>query len=59
LTNIAELPEGFNKIIHHLADKHEFLDEVYGPKAIKSLANLLPKAEDLNDCLHIPKKDLA
>lgn len=53
LTNIAELPKGFNKIIHHLADKQELLKEVFGPRSIKSLATLLPKAEEIEDPLHI------
>jgi hypothetical protein len=51
LINIAELPEGFLKITHELSDKMELLDEVFGPRAVKALHNLLPKLSDYADPL--------
>jgi hypothetical protein len=59
LINIAELPEGFYKITNELSDKLELLDEVFGPRAVKSLAELLPKAEEYEDCLNIEPHLLA
>ena len=53
LINIAELPEGFLKITHELSDKMDLLDEVFGPRAVKALHNLLPKLSDLTDPLKI------
>jgi len=41
--NVAELPEGFLKICHELSDKVEILDEIFGPKSVKALHQLLPK----------------
>jgi hypothetical protein len=41
--NVAELPEGFLKICHQLSDKVEILDEIFGPKSVKALHQLLPK----------------
>jgi hypothetical protein len=43
LMNVAELPEGFLKICHELSDKVEILDEIFGPKSVKALHQLLPK----------------
>lgn len=45
LTNVAELPDGFLKICHELADadKVQILDEIFGKKSIKALHQLLPK----------------
>ena len=43
LMNVAELPEGFLKISHELSDKVEILDEIFGPKSVKALHQLLPK----------------
>lgn len=43
LVNIAELPEGFLKICHELSDKVDILDEIFGPKSVKALHQLLPK----------------
>jgi len=37
LTNISELPAGFLKITHELADKFDLIDEVFGTRCIKSL----------------------
>jgi hypothetical protein len=49
LINIAELPEGFLKITHELSDKMDLLDEVFGPRSVKALHNLLPKLSDYAD----------
>lgn len=43
LMNVAELPEGFLKICHELSDKVQILDEIFGPKSVKALHQLLPK----------------
>jgi hypothetical protein len=53
LINIAELPEGFLKISHELSDKMDLLDEVFGPRSVKDLHNLLPKLSTYADPLHI------
>ena len=59
LINIAELPEGFLKITHELSDKMDLLDEVFGPRSVKALHNLLPKLSDYVDPLRIENKDIA
>jgi len=43
LINVAELPEGFLKISHELSDKVDILDEIFGPRCVKALHQLLPK----------------
>lgn len=53
LLNIAELPEGFLKILHELSDKMDLLDEVFGPRSIKALHNLLTKLSEYPDPLRI------
>lgn len=55
LINIAELPEGFLKIAHELSDINmmDLLDEVFGPRAVKALHNLLPKITEYPDALKI------
>lgn len=53
LINIAELPDGFLKITHELSDKLGLLEEVFGPRAIKALHNLLPKLSEYADPLKI------
>lgn len=58
LINIAELPEGFLKITHELSDKTDLLDEVFGPRAVKALHNLLPKLSDYVDPLRIDNKEI-
>ena len=58
MINIAELPEGFLKITHELSDKVDLLDEVFGPRSVKALHNLLPKLADYNDPLKIDNKDI-
>jgi hypothetical protein len=59
LINIAELPEGFLKIAHELSDKMDLLDEVFGPRSVKALHNLLPKLTDYFDPLKIENKDIS
>jgi len=49
LTNVAELPQGFLKICHELSDKVEILDEIFGPKSVKALHQLLPKISDYSN----------
>jgi hypothetical protein len=58
LINIAELPEGFLKITHELSDKTDLLDEVFGPRSVKSLHNLLPKLSDYLDPLRIDSNEV-
>ncbi len=58
LLNIAELPEGFLKITHEISDKMELMDEVFGPRAVKALHNLLPKLSDYADPLRIDNRDI-
>ena len=53
LINIAELPEGFLKMTHELSDKMDLLDEVFGPRSVKALHNLLPKLSEYPDPLKI------
>lgn len=59
LINISELPLGFLKITHELSDKMDLLDEVFGPRSVKSLHNLLPKLSDYYDPLKIENKEIA
>lgn len=49
LINVAELPEGFLKICHELSDKVEILDEIFGPRSVKALHQLLPKISQYSD----------
>ena len=53
LINIAELPDGFLKITHELSDKLDLMDEVFGPRAVRALHNLLPKITEYPDPLRI------
>jgi hypothetical protein len=46
LINISELPVGFLNICHELSDKVALLDEIFGPKSVKGLHELLPKLSD-------------
>ena len=46
LTNVAELPRGFQDITRELVEKIEILDEVFGPRAVKPLHNFLPKLSE-------------
>ena len=59
LTNISELPAGFLKITHELADKFELIDEVFGTRCIKSLWELLPKFDYRDDPFNINIKEHA
>ena len=59
MINIAELPEGFLKIAHELSDKMDLLDEVFGPRSVKALHNLLPKLTDYEDPLKIENIKIA
>jgi len=49
LTNVAELPDGFQTITWQMVDKIEILDEVFGPSAVKPLHNFLPKLSELEE----------
>lgn len=49
LINVAELPDGFLKICHELSDKVEILDEIFGPRCVKALHELLPKINQYGD----------
>ena len=51
--NIAELPLGFDKVIHELSTKIEYLDEVFKERGLKSLVSLLPKLEEYDDPLNL------
>ena len=51
LLNISELPKGFLKIVEHIADKIDIMDELLGFRAIRGLAELLPFARDLKNHL--------
>lgn len=53
LTNVAELPKGFMDITHQLVEKIEILDEVFGPRAVKTLHNFLPKLSQYDEMLRI------
>jgi hypothetical protein len=53
------LPEGFLKIAHELSDKMDLLDEVFGPRSVKALHNLLPKLTDYDDPLKIENIKIA
>ncbi len=59
LINISELPLGFLKITHELSDKMDLLEEVFGPRCVKSLHNLLPKLSEYYDPLRIDNKHIA
>lgn len=43
LVNVSELPVGFLRICHDLSDKVDILDEIFGPRSVKGLHELLPK----------------
>lgn len=53
LTNISELPLGFDKVIHELRDKIDLLDEVFQERGLMSLVHLLPKIEEYDDPLDL------
>ena len=49
LTNVAELPLGFEKITSQLIHKIKILDEVFGARAVKTLHGFLPKLTDYDE----------
>lgn len=49
LVNVSELPLGFLRICHDLSDKVETLDELFGPRSVKGLHELLPKLSQYKD----------
>jgi len=53
LTNIAELPRGFQDITFQLLSNIKILDEVFGARAVKPLHNFLPKLSDYDEMLTI------
>jgi len=53
LTNVAELPRGFQDITFQLVEKIEILDEVFGPRAVKPLHNFLPKLTEYDKDLNM------
>jgi len=56
LTNIAELPDGFEKITFQLIDKIQILDEVFGARAVKTLHGFLPKLTDYDHVTSFSKR---
>lgn len=55
LTNVAELPEGFEKITYQLIHKIQILDEVFGARAVKTLHSFLPKLSEYDEMLSFSK----
>ena len=51
LTNVAELPRGFEEITRQLLNKISILDEVFGARAVKPLYNFLPKLSEYDAML--------
>ena len=51
LTNVAELPRGFEEITRQLLTKIAILDEVFGARAVKPLHNFLPKLTEYDEML--------
>jgi hypothetical protein len=49
LTNVAELPLGFEKITGQLIHKIQILDEVFGARAVKTLHGFLPRLSDYDE----------
>ena len=49
LTNVAELPRGFEEITRQLLTNIKILDEVFGARAVKPLHNFLPKLSDYDE----------
>lgn len=58
LTNVAELPKGFQDITRQLIEKIAILDEVFGPRAVKPLHNFLPKLSDYDQMLQIDHMEI-
>ena len=57
LTNVAELPRGFEVITQQLVENIKILDEVFGARAVKPLHNFLPKLSEYDEMLTITKQD--
>ena len=57
LTNVAELPRGFEVITQQLVENIKILDEVFGARAVKPLHNFLPKLSEYDEMLTITKTD--
>ena len=57
LTNVAELPRGFEVITQQLVENIKILDEVFGARAVKPLHNFLPKLCEYDEMLTITKQD--
>jgi len=57
LTNVAELPRGFEDITRQLLTNIKILDEVFGARAVKPLHNFLPKLTDYDEILTISNDD--
>lgn len=49
LTNVAELPLGFEKITGQLIHKIQILDEVFGSRAVKTLHGFLPRLSEYDE----------
>lgn len=56
LTNVAELPRGFQEITRQLLGNIKILDEVFGARAVKPLHNFLPKLSEYDEMLTITKE---
>ena len=57
LTNVAELPRGFQDITRQLISKISILDEVFGARAVKPLHNFLPKLSEYDAMLELINKN--
>lgn len=55
---IAELPDGFLKITDILHEKLDTLNEVFGPRAVKGLSELLPKLSKYKNPPHLEKDSI-
>jgi hypothetical protein len=53
---LSDLPEGFLKIVDILHEEITLLDEVYGPKALNGLTELLPKLSKYKNPPHVEKE---
>jgi len=49
LSAVSDLPQGFLKITEQMAGKMDLLDELFGPRAVKALAELLPSLSSLGE----------
>ena len=58
LRNLADLPEGFLKIIDILHDKLEIMNEVFGVESLRGLTELLPKLSQYKNPPYVEKENL-